>query len=62
LASRYGNEAARDTGIIFILSGAPAPTIIEPTGAYFMFLNAAKLFASPGLKKVMNDASVREAA
>jgi hypothetical protein len=59
-ASRFGNEAAQDSDIICILSGAPAPAILRPTGAHFKFLNVAKLFEGPGLKHIENNSSVWE--
>jgi hypothetical protein len=59
-APMFGNEAVQDSDIICILSGAPTPTILRPTGAHFKFLGVAKLYAGPGFKHVENDDSVWE--
>jgi hypothetical protein len=60
-ASMFRNEAVQGSDIICILSGAPTPTILRPTGAQFKFLSVAKLYAGPGLEHIEN-ASVWESS
>ncbi|KAH9206182.1 hypothetical protein DL95DRAFT_488349 [Leptodontidium sp. 2 PMI_412] len=59
-ASRFGNDAVRESDILCMLSGAPTPAILRPNGTQFLYLNVAKQFAGPDFEDILNGVSVWE--